>query len=342
MAHTRIWEVLKEQGVEDTYIQVIRSIYNNNTGRIKLETLGPTFPINRGVRQGDPLSPKIFIALLESIIGKLDWRYLGLNIDGSYLSHLRFADDLVLLSESSSQLQLMMESLHSASIEVGLEMNIAKTMAMTNTLKNPIKVNNKLLEYTESYVYLGKRVSFDKKNNELEIERRIQHTWNRYWSLKEIFKNSIPTSFKTKVMNSTLLPCLTYGCQTWKFTTKIKNKINACQRGMERSMLNLRRIDRIRHTKIRGITKATNALSFAQKQKWKWAGHVARMTDERWTVRVTQWRGPRGNRRSGRPLTRWEDEIIRTAGPLWTQVAQDRERWKALEEACTRTGVLAD
>lgn len=33
------------------------------------------------------------------------WENLGLQINSEYLSHLRFADDIVLLSESAKQLQ---------------------------------------------------------------------------------------------------------------------------------------------------------------------------------------------------------------------------------------------
>lgn len=335
VTHSSIWKSLEQQGVEDEYINVIKSIYNNNTGKIKLETLGPSFSIERGVRQGDPLSPKIFIAILETIISEIDWSQSGLYIKGTFLSHLRFADDLVLLSESSTQLQYMIGTLHIASVKVGLEMNLTKTKTMTNSWRRPITINGEPLEYVDQYIYLGKRISFDKNNNELEIERRVQYTWNKYWSLKEIFKSNLPIATKTKVMNSSLLPCLTYGCQTWKFTTKLKHKLIICQRGLERSMLKIRKLDKVRHTKIRSITKATNALSYAQKLKWKWAGHVARLKDERWTKKVTFWKGPLGKRSKGRPLTRWEDEIIRAAGPNWQEKAQDRDKWTFLEEAFT-------
>lgn len=143
-------------------------------------------------------------------------------------------------------------------------------------------------------------------------------------------------------MNSNLLPCLTYGSQTWKFTAKAKHKITTCQRGLERSMINVKKMDKIRHEKIRSITKATDALSYALKLKWKWAGHVARLTDGRWTIKTTLWEGPQGKRRRGRPLTRWEDEIKRIAGPNWSQIAKDREKWSSLEEAFTQSGVHAD
>ncbi|CAB3226849.1 unnamed protein product [Arctia plantaginis] len=111
---------------------------------------------------------------------------------------------------------------------------------------------------------------------------------------------------------------------------------------MERSMLNIKRINKIRHTKIRNITKATDGLAQALALKWKWAGHIARLQDQRWTKRVTEWRGPVGKRKKGRPSIRWEDEIKHIAGPNWIQTAQSRENWLNLEEAFTCRGVLTE
>ncbi|GBP16133.1 Probable RNA-directed DNA polymerase from transposon BS [Eumeta japonica] len=45
VTHSSIWERLKEHEVPDIYINIIKSIYNTNIGRIKLETLGPAFHI---------------------------------------------------------------------------------------------------------------------------------------------------------------------------------------------------------------------------------------------------------------------------------------------------------
>ena len=119
---------------------------------------------------------------------KLDWKKYGLNIDGKYLSHLRIADDLVLLSETWSQLQLMIHSLNKASKKFGLEMNLSKTMLMTNSTETKISVDNDILTYTGKYIYLGKEICLDRNNIGSDLERRIQRSWNKYWSLKEIFK----------------------------------------------------------------------------------------------------------------------------------------------------------
>ncbi|GBP80387.1 Retrovirus-related Pol polyprotein from type-1 retrotransposable element R2 [Eumeta japonica] len=136
--HLSIWETLLSQGVPLDYIKVIKNIYDNSTSRVKLETIGLPMQISKGIRQGDPLSPTIFIAVLETIIGKLNWEKVGININGRYLSHLRFADDIVLLSKSTNQLQEMINTLHEESRKVGLEINLTKTNIMTNHTERPI------------------------------------------------------------------------------------------------------------------------------------------------------------------------------------------------------------
>lgn len=71
--HENIWHCLKNQGVEHKYIRILKNIYTNSTAKIKLEKEGKEIKINRGVRQGDPLSPKLFTAV---------WDQCGLNING--------------------------------------------------------------------------------------------------------------------------------------------------------------------------------------------------------------------------------------------------------------------
>jgi hypothetical protein len=63
----------------------------------------------------------------------------------------------------------------------------------------------------------------------------------------------------------------------------------------------------------------------------RWAGHVARMGEDRVVHRVLE-----GKRPLGRPRRRWEDNIkmdLQQVGGSrgdWMEVAQDRDRWRAL------------
>ena len=82
-----------------------------------------------------------------------------------------------------------------------------------------------------------------------------------------------------------------------------------------------------------------------RRKKWRWAGHVARMADHRWTCELLWWQPASGNRNVGRPRIRWSDPMEQffstiqgSASQDWMLVAQDRPTWQSLEDAfCQRT-----
>ena len=68
---------------------------------------------------------------------------------------------------------------------------------------------------------------------------------------------------------------------------------------------------------------------------WRWAGHVARMGEERGVYRVLAGK-PEGRRPLGRPRRRWVDNIRMDLQEVgrgymdWIGLAQDRDSWRTL------------
>ncbi|GFR95797.1 endonuclease-reverse transcriptase [Elysia marginata] len=120
---------------------------------------------------------------------------------------------------------------------------------------------------------------------------------------------------------------MTNGCQTWSMTKAVGQKLRVAQRAMERKMLGLKLTDKISCKEIRNETQVLDIAKYIAKQKWKWAGHVARLQDNRWTPRVTEWQPRNGKRSRRRQAKRWRDDIVRTMGNTWTREAKDREEW---------------
>ena len=67
--------------------------------------------INKGVRQGDTISPKLFTSCLENIFHPIHWEDIGLNIEGEKLTHLKFADDIVLIANNWNEAEQMLKDL---------------------------------------------------------------------------------------------------------------------------------------------------------------------------------------------------------------------------------------
>jgi hypothetical protein len=69
-----------------------------------------------------------------------------------------------------------------------------------------------------------------------------------------------------------------------------------------------------------------------------WAGHVARMGEERGVYRVVVGK-PEGKRPLGRSRRRWEDNIrmalqeVGCGGMDWIGLAKDRDRWREIVNA---------
>jgi hypothetical protein len=78
----------------------------------------------------------------------------------------------------------------------------------------------------------------------------------------------------------------------------------------------------------------------------RWAEYVARMGEDKQVYKVLV-RKPEGKRHLGRPRRRWEDVIrmdLREIGwgsLQWIQLAQDRDRWRALVNTVMNLRILA-
>lgn len=102
---------LQGLGLNREFIELIMCCVSTVTMRVLWQdTLTESFKPTRGVRQGDPLSPYLFVLCMERL-GQLihqevedrHWKPFPMSARGPYLSHLFFADDLVLFGEASER-----------------------------------------------------------------------------------------------------------------------------------------------------------------------------------------------------------------------------------------------
>ena len=73
--HAAIWESLEAQGVPIQYITTLKAMYDEQWGIVVKNNESRKFKISRGTKQGDPISPPIFNAVLETAMSKLRCRW---------------------------------------------------------------------------------------------------------------------------------------------------------------------------------------------------------------------------------------------------------------------------
>ena len=102
---------------------------------------------------------------------------------------------------------------------------------------------------------------------------------------------------------------------------------------MERVLIGVTKKDKVSNTNLRLKSGVQDIISSIKSKKWRWAGHLARRCDNRWTVRLTNWTPRTYNRGRGRQKMRWRDELTTHGGIAWQRVARDRSEWSIGEEA---------
>ena len=135
--HASLWNALSSQGVPSGYIRLLKLIYAGQVGKVITDTSSKQFSILRGVRQGDPLSTLLFNAMMESIFRSLKIKWnpskVGLEMGAvERLTNLRFADDVLLLTDSKKRMLSMLEDLSTESAKHGLHLHPDKSKVITN------------------------------------------------------------------------------------------------------------------------------------------------------------------------------------------------------------------
>ena len=175
------------------------------------------------------MSPELFKCYLLDLSDDLNSNLMSLDLpelNGKPISHLLWADDLVLMALNRSSLQNLIARVCMFCQAWGLTVNISKTAVMVfnkagRQLKESYgyKFGSENIPSTKTYCYLG--IVFSLSGSFRQAQDELKKKGLRaYFSLKSLIDlRQLSTKSVFKLFDALILPVCSYGCQVWIATT---------------------------------------------------------------------------------------------------------------------------
>ena len=225
--HPKLWRILKEMGIPDHLICLLRNLYAGQEATVRTGH-GTTdwFQIGKGVCQGCILSPCLFNLYAEYIMRNagLEEAQAGIKIAGRNINNLRYADDTTLMAESEEELKSLLMKVKEESEKVGLKLNIQKTKIMASGPITSWEIDGETVETVSDFILGGSKISVDGDCSH-EIKRRLLLGRKVMTNLDSILKSrdiTLPT--KVCLVKAMAFPVVMHVCESWTI------KKSACQR----------------------------------------------------------------------------------------------------------------
>ena len=177
-------KTLQEMGIEGTYLNIVKAIYDKSIANIILngEKL-KAFPLRSGTRQGCPLSPLLFKIVLEVLAKAIreEKEIKGVQT-GKEVKLSLFADDMILYIENpTNSIKKLLELISEFSKAAGYKINTQKSLAFlyinNEKSEREIKESSPFTIATKRIKYLG--INLPKETKELHTEMTISEIYKQ-------------------------------------------------------------------------------------------------------------------------------------------------------------------
>ena len=317
--------------------------------------------VSRGVKQGAPESALMFVATIAHTLQELHEYWLskgwGLIMGSSTHTQSSYADDLICLASTPHMAKALLNSAQQKLDAIGLQLNSDKTECFSLP-PVPSETLPGIDKSSSGLTVLG-RVIAGPDATDADLERKLSLGWQKFWRLKSILSSRGPLLHRLRILRATVLQTVLWGSATWHPTQRRMQRLRGFHLAVLRHVIHFAAYDlseEAPHPKIqhdRFILEKMSALkrplldSMYLTNYMTWAGHVARLPEDRplkqvisfrdvaWfrTEQKNPWRTFIHTHKKGN-LSRWENFLVRFVGPDWKRKARDRIEW---EKICKRT-----
>ena len=223
--HALLFKLLS-QGFHGKLFTLLRSLFSKSRCRVKWNNkLGELFENTYGVLQGGVISPSLFKLYIEDMRDYFG-DVAGVNIGGTKVNHLLQADDLILMSETRTRLQLLLDRLDLYCRRWHLILNVSKTKSMIFYKKYEVIrcseqfiFGNQPIEEVDHYKYLGIIISNGSKRFSQHFsylkEKASRAIIAASIYIRQAVKGQLPVNLYLKVFDTQIRPILEYASEIW-------------------------------------------------------------------------------------------------------------------------------
>lgn len=332
---------MEEFGIPKKLINLTRATLTNTKCKVLIQnSLSEPFYIITGLRQGDKLSTILFNLALEKVI-----RAMTINWNGTIFSTSKqitaFADDADLVGRGTIAIKEMFVEMDKEADLMGLKVSEDKTKYLSLDRRHGSRIGQNItideynFEVVQSFKYLGSTVNIENDIEE-EIKTRTMQGNRCFYALKHLFRSTILSrNTKLRLYKTLIRPIVMYACETWSLTLRQESLLSCFERKVLRSICGpIQENGRWRIRTNRELTEIfgeETIVAAVKSARLRWAGHVARMEDNRMPKKALEKKFD-STRARGRPRKRWldgvEDDILKLGVDNWRSLAQDRLRWR--------------
>ena len=161
--HNKLWEILKEMGIPDHLICLLRNLYAGQEATVRTgHRTTDWFQIGKGVHQGCILSPCLFNVYAEYIMRNagLEEAQAGIKIARRNINNLRWADDMILMADHE-ELKSPLMKVKEEREKVGLKFSIQKIKIMASGPITSWQIDGETVETVRDFILRGSKITAD-------------------------------------------------------------------------------------------------------------------------------------------------------------------------------------
>lgn len=248
IAHSTITRALKRMSVDARTLLYVSDSYANCSTTFKSGNDEASIPLNRGVKQGDPLSPALFNLVMDELLCALQDTTEGIPLEGGgSVQSLAYADDIVLLGTNVKNIQRSLTILKDFLHKRCLDLNVDKCAALT---ASTVPSKKKLFIRTTPAFHIDRKPV--RQLGPGDFFKYLGHKYSEMGLLAptvDLFKTQLTRvraaplkpHQKVVIVKRYLLPRYIFSLQNLSITIKILKAFDRCLRITMRLILHLNR-----------------------------------------------------------------------------------------------------